>query len=85
MNTIQWTDKATKQAMKIKDRAMRAKIFNDTQALAHFPDCGNVKKLTNHAYPYRLRVGNYRVFFTFDGAIHIITIEEVKPRNERTY
>jgi len=71
--------------MKIKDRAMRVRIFNDTQALAHFPDCGNVKKLTNHAYPYRLRIGNYRVFFSFDGAIRIITIEEVKSRNERTY
>ena len=36
-------------------------------------------------YPYRLRVGNWRVFFTFDGEIRIVTIQEVKPRNERIY
>ena len=34
---------------------------------------------------YRLRVGNYRVFFDFDGAVRIVSIEEVKKRDERTY
>jgi mRNA-degrading endonuclease RelE of RelBE toxin-antitoxin system len=32
-----------------------------------------------------LRVGNYRVFFEFDGGVQIIYIEEVKKRNESTY
>lgn len=45
----------------------------------------NVKTLTNHEYGYRLRVGNYRVFFEFEGSVRIITIEEVKKRDERTY
>ena len=49
MNTINWTPKAIKQAMKIKAAAMRARIFTESQALKSFPDCGNVKKLTNHA------------------------------------
>lgn len=49
------------------------------------PECANVKKLSNHQYGYRLRVGNYRVLFNFDGIIHIISIEEVKKRDERTY
>jgi len=34
---------------------------------------------------YRLRVGDYRVFFEFDGSVHVIDIEEVKKRDERTY
>lgn len=85
MNTIQWTAKAIKQAGKIKDAAMRARIFEEAQALAHFPDCANVKKLTNAPYPYRLRIGDYRLFFTFDGFIKVVFIEEVKRRNERTY
>lgn len=85
VNTIKWTAKAVRQARKIKDAAMRARIFEETQALARFPDCANVKKLTNAAYPYRLRVGDYRVFFTFDGFIQVVFIEEVKRRNERTY
>jgi mRNA-degrading endonuclease RelE of RelBE toxin-antitoxin system len=44
-----------------------------------------VKHLTNSAIGYRLRVGNWRVLFDFDGAVRIVTIEEVKKRNERTY
>lgn len=49
------------------------------------PDCLNVKKLVNHQYDYRLRVGNYRVMFNFDGIIHVVSIEEVKKRDEHTY
>jgi mRNA interferase RelE/StbE len=30
-------------------------------------------------------VGSYRVLFNFDGAVHIISIEEVRKRDERTY
>lgn len=45
----------------------------------------NVKALIGHKYGYRLRVGNYRVFFEFDGAVRIISIEEVKKRDEQTY
>jgi mRNA-degrading endonuclease RelE of RelBE toxin-antitoxin system len=49
------------------------------------PNCINVKALVNHDYQYRLRVGNFRVFFNFDGVVHIVSIEEVKKRDERTY
>ncbi|MHB1353347.1 MAG: type II toxin-antitoxin system RelE family toxin [Thiobacillus sp.] len=46
----------------------------------------NVKTLTDHAYGYRLRVGNYRVFFDFMGGdVCIVSIEEVRKRDERTY
>jgi mRNA interferase RelE/StbE len=45
----------------------------------------NVKALTNHEYGFRLRVGNYRVFFDYDGAVSILSIEEVRKRDERTY
>ncbi len=45
----------------------------------------NVKSLTNHEYGYRLRVGSYRVFFEFEGAVRIVSIEEVRKRDERTY
>lgn len=52
---------------------------------ARFPEVRNVKALTNHRYPYRLRVGAYRVFFEFEDAIRIVRIEEVKKRDDRTY
>jgi len=53
--------------------------------LADMPDVNNVKALTKHQYGYRLRVGNYRVLFDWDGAVKIVNIEEVKKRDERTY
>ncbi len=44
----------------------------------------NGKKLINYMYNYRLRVGTYRVFFNVYNEIEIISIEEVKKRDERT-
>ena len=85
MNVIQWTLKAERQLRKIKDAACRRRIYDEAQALADFPDCPGVKRLANHAYSYRLRIGDYRLFFEFDGEVRIVSIEEVKKRNERTY
>ena len=64
---------------------MRQRIYTEAQVLADFPNCQGVKKLTNHDYSYRLRVGDFRVFFEFDGDVRIIDIEEVKKRDEHTY
>lgn len=53
--------------------------------LARMPDCRNVKALVAHEFGYRLRVGNYRVLFDWDGDIRVVEIQEVRKRNERTY
>jgi mRNA-degrading endonuclease RelE of RelBE toxin-antitoxin system len=53
--------------------------------LADLSKSRNVKALTGHAHSYRLRVGSYRVFFEYDGSIRIVTIEELRKRDERTY
>ena len=53
--------------------------------LPDFPNCAEVKALKNHRFGYRLRVGDYRVLFDFDGAITVVSIQEVKKRDERTY
>ena len=45
----------------------------------------NVKALINHEYGYRLRVGNYRMFFDYDGMVRIVSVEEVRKCDERTY
>ncbi|MDX8399839.1 MAG: hypothetical protein R8K20_06280 [Gallionellaceae bacterium] len=53
---------------------------------ADWPGCQNVKALTNHRYDYRMRVGDWRVFFGLtEGMSIILSIEEVKKRDERTY
>ena len=86
MNKIIWRPKALRQLRKIKDEKIQEEIFRETQTLKAFPNCTNVKRLTNHLYAYRLRVGDYRVFFDFQGGeARIISIEEVKKRDEHTY
>lgn len=85
MNTINWQTKALKQMRKIPanfGKAIRTAVDSE---LVDLSTARNVKALTNHQYGYRLRVGNYRVFFEYDGAIRIVTIEEVKKRDEQTY
>ena len=83
MKEIKWRKKALRQLRKIKDAQIRSTIKNDVGALTAVPDCRNVKRLVNHQYDYRLRVGNWRVFLT--DALEVIHIEEVKKRDERTY
>ena len=85
MNSITWKTKAAKQLRKLPLQSQQ-QIRDEVGAkLTAFPDCSEVKKLTNHEYQYRLRVGRYRVFFNFEGAIRIVSIEEVKKRDEHTY
>ena len=83
MNKIIYQPKALKQLRKIPTaKAILAKIENELVAM---PNCLNVTKLHNHQYDYRFRVGNYRVLFNYEKIISIVSIEEVKKRDERTY
>jgi mRNA-degrading endonuclease RelE of RelBE toxin-antitoxin system len=86
MNSIQWKPKAVRQLLRL-DRQAQAQIRDDVGAkLTSIPFGSSVKALTNHVHGYRLRVGNYRVLFDFEGgAACIVSIEEVRKRDERTY
>ena len=85
MNAIKWTPKAARQAQKIADVAQRRAVFDEISTLANFLHVQGVKRLVNKGITYRLRVGDWRVMFEFDGMVRVVTIEEVKRRNERTY
>ncbi len=85
MSSINWQPKALRQLRKVDAHAgkqIRAAVSTE---LLDLSTARNVKALTNHEYGFRLRVGNYRVFFDYDGAIRIVSIEEVRKRDERTY
>ena len=85
MNAINWQPKALRQLRKVDARAgkqIRAAVSTE---LLDLSKARNVKALTNHEYGHRLRVGNYRIFFDYDGAVRIVNIEEVRKRDERTY
>jgi mRNA interferase RelE/StbE len=84
VNRIDWTPKAVKQLGKLSPKH-NAAVRAGVNKLSVFPETPNVKRLANHPYGYRLRVGNYRVLFDFEGAVKIVTIEEVKKRDEHTY
>lgn len=85
MHRIEWKPKAVKQLAKLP-AADNANVRRAVGGLAAFPDVPHVKHLVNHRRDaYRLRVGRYRVLFDFDGSVKVITIEEVKKRDDRTY
>lgn len=85
---IEITRRAQKQAMKIQQQD-RVRIFAGIRNLSNSETWGDVRKLVNHEYGYRLRVGRYRVLFnaTADLMIEVneITVEEIRKRDDRTY
>ena len=83
MRKIEWRNKALRQLRKIKSSDDRTLIVDEVAKLENFPDCKNVKAIVNSDNLYRLRVKTWRVIFT--DQLEIVTIEEVKKRNERTY
>jgi len=82
---IEWQLKAVRQFEKIKDHVSRVTILDAVNTLAFFPNRRQIKALSKHHYGYRLRAGQYRVLFNVVDVVHIVMIEEVKKRNERTY
>jgi mRNA interferase RelE/StbE len=85
MMEVIWQPKATKQLKKIGDRTIQVRILMAARGLSDFPACSNVKRLTDHAYTHRLRVGDGRILFSVYEEISIASIEEVKKRDENTY
>ena len=85
---VYWKRKSVKQLDKIQEEQQR-RIREATRRLEDSETWGDVRKLVNHEYDYRLRVNDYRVLFnaTNDETIEIndISIEEVKKRDDRTY
>ena len=82
------TRRATKQIMKIRQND-RPRILAGIDNLKNSETWGDVRKLVNHRYDYRLRIGTYRVLFnaTEDRSVEVneVAVEEVKKRDERTY
>ena len=85
MIEIVWQPKAKRQLKKIKERHVKKMILDGVETLLAFPDVAQVKQLKNHTYTHRLKVDNFRILFNTFEAINIVSIEEVKKRNEHTY
>jgi mRNA interferase RelE/StbE len=86
MFDIEWTKTAIKQLTKIQPVKQRESIASAVLKLKECPTTQtNVKVLKQHKAGYRLRVGNYRVLFDSEDCVRIVTIQEVKKRDDRTY
>jgi len=85
MKEIVWQPKAKRQLKKIKERQAKEEILDAVGTLVDFSNVLEVKPLKKHKYTHRLKVGNFRVLFNDFEAVNIVSIEEVKKRNERTY
>ena len=85
MMKVIWQPKALKHLKKVGDQIIQERILLAARGLAGFPDVPNIKKLMNHEYGYRLRVGNWRILFNAFDEVSIVSIEEVKKRDDRTY
>lgn len=84
MYDINWSSKAKKQLRKI-EISHRQGILNAVEMLGDFQRLSNVKKLVNHKYHYRLRVGRYRILFDVTREVRIISVQEIRKRDEQTY
>ncbi len=78
MNTINWQTQALKQMRRLPAQAGQSIRVAVREELSDLAAARNIKKLVNHTY-------GYRVFFEFDGAIRIVTIEAVRQRDEQIY
>ena len=80
-------NKAVKQSMTISPKD-RKKVYDGIKKLENSETWGDVRRLVNHIYDYRLRVGNYRALFDIiDSQLEIkeISVEEIKKRDDHTY
>ena len=68
--------KTAEKAIKKLDKDTRQRIIAGIKKLPF----GDIKKLKGYEISYRLRIGNYRVLYTFDGYTIIVT--DVLPRSE---
>ncbi len=82
---IIWQPKAKRQLKKIREQSVKEEILDGVESLTDFPHVPGVKPLKNHQCTHRLKVGTYRVLFSGFETVNIISIEEVKKRNEHAY
>lgn len=77
---IEFTDIALKNLKRIprKDQEL---ILENIEKLAQDPENkSNVKKLYSFKFSYRMRVGNYRVFFEREDTLKIIDVLDILHR-----
>ncbi|MDH5721583.1 MAG: type II toxin-antitoxin system mRNA interferase toxin, RelE/StbE family [Spirochaetia bacterium] len=78
---IEWKKSAIKDIKKI-DKIFIAKIINAIENLQNNPTPKDCKKIKGSKYQYRIRVGNYRIIYSFENKLLIIKIIRIGHRKQ---
>ena len=76
--------KPAKKYLTSLEKKTQVRILEAIRGLAQFPPVGDLKPLEGRKGKYRLRVGSYRVIYSYgkDGKIIIVLIENIGPRGD---
>jgi mRNA interferase RelE/StbE len=77
---VRWSRNAVKDLRRL-DKLTTRRIVEAVDTFAA-TGRGDVKKLTNEGGEYRLRVGDWRVRFTVDHEVKVLSVLRVLPRGE---
>lgn len=77
---VDWSSKALRDLKRL-DKPTTTRIIDSVNVFAATGH-GDVKKLTNAGGEYRLRVGDWRVRFTLEGEIQVLSVIRVLPRGD---
>lgn len=71
-------EKAAQKFLNKQDKAQRLRLY---KAIYKLPNGTDIKKMKGYNL-YRLRVGDYRILYSIDEVVKIITIENIDNRGD---
>ena len=81
MYRIEFTSAAARQVRKL-DRPVRTRLLDAIETLASSPRPDGVKKLASTENAWRIRVGDYRIIYSIEDDVLVVTVVRVAHRRE---
>lgn len=81
MYRVEFTSAAACKVRKL-DRPVRARLLNAIESLATSPRPDEVKKLASTENAWRIRVGDYRIIYSIEDDVLVVTVVRVAHRRE---
>ena len=81
MYRVEFTSAAARQVRKL-DRPVRARFLNAIESLATSPRPDGVKNLASTENAWRIRVGDYRIIYSIEDDVLVVTVVRVAHRRE---
>ena len=85
MYEIDWSPRARRQLAKVRPRGLQLRLVDAVGRLSAFPSVPGLERLVDHRFGFRLRVGAWRVLLDVETERHLVLVQEVRKRDERTY